>query len=193
MIFQLVSFRFQRRTWRAARQGTRVVSPPWLSPEVGRTAQERRCCPPTRGVGTASTHSSPPISWLRAWKKVDFAPLHGVTNNPGAAGATAVAQFQKELAAVQQTSGTLCLRNRNLGDRGLQDASPALQENELATVSKKPQQNAPALGTWDASPRCGCPEPARATRGTPLPRAQGPAPLSAGEKQTQNRENCEKA
>lgn len=51
-----------------------------------------------------------------------------------------MAQFHDELAVVQQTSGTLRLRNRNLSNRGLQDASTALQENELATVSKT-QQN----------------------------------------------------
>ena len=67
-----------------------------------------------------------------------------------------MAQFHNELAAVQRTSGTLRLRNRNLSDRGLQDASPALQENELATVSKT-QQNTRELGTLDMSPAAGTP------------------------------------
>lgn len=67
-----------------------------------------------------------------------------------------MAQFHNELTAVQQTSGTLHLRNRNLSDRGLQDASPTLQENELATVSKT-QQNTGEFGTWDTFPAAGVP------------------------------------
>lgn len=69
-----------------------------------------------------------------------------------------MAQFRNELAAVQQTSGTLCLRNRNLGDRGLQDASPALQENELATVSKKtPTKRSSAWHLGRVPPAAGAP------------------------------------
>lgn len=50
--------------------------------------------------------------------------------------ATFVAEFYSELAAVQRTSCTLHLGNRNLSHQDLQDVSPALQENELAIVLK---------------------------------------------------------
>lgn len=55
----------------------------------------------------------PPTFLVRVWRDWHHPTLQN--NNPGAAGATLVAQFHKQ-RVVWQTSGTLRPRNRNLGD-----------------------------------------------------------------------------
>lgn len=67
--------------------------------------------------------------------------LQGLIFNPFTEQQPFVAEFHSELAAVQETSCTLPLGNRNLSHRDLQDVSPALQENELAIVSKLKLKN----------------------------------------------------
>lgn len=105
---------------------------PRLSPQSGEYGQEPHWCPPTHGMATAPTQHRPAPTTGKGPARAHLQPLHGTTTQEGLS--HICGSFTMKLAAVQQTSGTLHLGNRNLSHRDLQGVRPGLEENELASV-----------------------------------------------------------
>lgn len=91
-------------------QGPRSCPYPWHSPQSGEYVQEPHWCPPTHGMGTAplSTDLFPPLG-----KGLQEPIFNLFTEQQPTVAEPHLWQFHNELAAVQQTSDTLHLGNRN--------------------------------------------------------------------------------